>query len=62
MKATKTNLGRCLRAYRLLNEVTIRQLAKELGLSTATAMRIEHGYAMDGVNLLKVFNWMARRS
>jgi transcriptional regulator with XRE-family HTH domain len=59
---TKNNLGRCLRAYRILNEKTIRELAKEIGLSAATAMRIEHGYAMDAANLLKVLNWMMRNS
>ncbi len=62
MKATKTNLGRCLRAHRLLSDKTIRALAKEIGLSTATAMRIEHGYAMDAGSLLKVLNWLMRVS
>jgi len=57
-RARQTNLGRCLQTYRALSEISIRDLAPKIGISSATLMRIEHGYAMDASSLMKVLTWL----
>jgi len=59
MKIKKTNLARCLRSYRLLSETTMRELAKEIGITAPGVCRIEQGHSIDATTLLKVMNWMA---
>ena len=52
-----TNLGRMLRCYRQMNEHELRSMAKEVGVSAATLMRIEHGRECDASTLVKVLQW-----
>lgn len=55
-----TKLGACLRSYRLLKELDLRTLGKEIGISAPTLMRIEAGRQTDAGTLLKILNWMLR--
>ena len=56
-----TRLGRMLRCYRQMHEVELRSVAKEIGISAATLMRLEHGYDCDAATMLKVLNWAMTR-
>jgi len=38
-------------------DIELRSLAKEIGISAATLMRIEHGYIPDGETMAKVLAW-----
>lgn len=51
-------LGIVIRKYRLMSELGIRELAKEIGTSTATLSRIERGFPADGNTLAKVLVWL----
>lgn len=53
-------LGAVLRCYRLLKELDLRTLGKEIGISAPTLMRIEAGRATDADTLMKILNWMTR--
>lgn len=55
------NLGRVLRAYRLLSEIEQRELGKAIGIGASTLCRIELGYAPDGFTLTKILDWLMRR-
>lgn len=56
--SSKTTLGKVLKVYRLHSELTLRELANEVGIAAATLMRIEHGQVPDGATLFKVFTWL----
>lgn len=58
--AKPTKLGAVLRSYRLLKELDLRTLGKEIGVSAPTLMRIEAGRQTDAGTLLKILNWMIR--
>lgn len=49
---------RVLRCWRVMEELTIRQAAKQIGISAATLMRIEHGRNFDAATLAKILQWM----
>lgn len=51
-------LGTILRKYRKMEELTVRDLALEIGLSAPTLSRIERGEKMDGDTLVKILGWM----
>jgi len=51
-------LGILLKKYRAMIDIELRSLAKEIGISAATLMRIEHGYLPDGRTVAKVLAWM----
>jgi transcriptional regulator with XRE-family HTH domain len=53
-----TNLGRILRAYRLLGELEQRTLAKRIGISASTLCRLEMGHQPDATIMLHVWTWM----
>lgn len=53
-----TRLGRMIRCYRQMNERELRTVAKEIGISAATLMRIEHGRECDASTLMKILQWM----
>ena len=55
-------LGNVLKKWRLHQELTIRALAAEIGISGATLCRIEDGRALDGETLMKVFNWLCEKT
>ncbi len=46
-------VGIVLKKYRLMNEWSLRDMAKQIGISAATLMRVEMGHVPDG-NTLKL--------
>ena len=58
----QTHLGEMLRLYRMVRGMTLRQLAPQIGISTATLMRIEYGQAFDAVTLLKLWAWLTSQT
>jgi plasmid maintenance system antidote protein VapI len=58
--APTTNLGAMLRTFMAMERWSMRTLAPEIGVSSATLHRICAGYDMDADTLLKVINWMMR--
>jgi transcriptional regulator with XRE-family HTH domain len=51
-------LGDILRKWRLMSDLTVRDAAKEIGISSPTLSRIEQGISMDGTTLAKILRWM----
>ena len=56
-----TNLGLILRKWRVVNEIGVRELAADVGISHATLSRIELGHQMDAQTFLRLMNWMMRQ-
>lgn len=54
---TAVKLGKVIRTYRLMQELTLRELGKEIGIGAATLMRLEQGRDPDGATLAKVWTW-----
>lgn len=52
-------LGRLLKCYRIHEEITIRDLAKEIGIGTATLYRLEQGKDVDGKATFKILIWLS---
>lgn len=52
-------LGKVLKKYRLMMELDLRTMAKEIGIGSSTLMRIEHGYDLDFKTFKKVFDWLS---
>jgi hypothetical protein len=53
-----TRLAQMLHLYRTVNRLSLRDLEPEIGVSKATLMRIEHGYACDVDTWLKLQAWL----
>jgi transcriptional regulator with XRE-family HTH domain len=53
-------LGKVIRTYRLMQELTLRELGQEIGIGAATLMRIEKGHDPDGPTLVKVQAWLGQ--
>jgi transcriptional regulator with XRE-family HTH domain len=51
-------LGKVIRTYRVVNELALRDLGKQIGIGAATLMRLEQGREPDGSTLAKVLAWM----
>lgn len=52
-------IGLLLRKWRLINDIAVKELAAEIGISVATLYRMENfGAHTDGVTLLKILNWL----
>jgi transcriptional regulator with XRE-family HTH domain len=51
-------IGKILTDYRYTNRMSMRELAKQLGVSVATVCRIEKGLPMEQVTILKLINVM----
>jgi DNA-binding Xre family transcriptional regulator len=49
-----------LKKWRLINEIQVKELAAELGISKATMYRLESGGGIDGETLMKIFNWLTQ--
>lgn len=56
-----TRLGEMLRLYRTVRGHSLRDLAPQLGISSATLMRIESGQAFDADTLLKMWAWLTEK-
>lgn len=55
-----TNLGLCLRRYRIMGERSMRDIGKELGIGASTWMRLEHGYMPDADTMVKLLVWFLK--
>jgi transcriptional regulator with XRE-family HTH domain len=51
-------IGNLLSLYRYKNDLTVRQMADQLGVSAATVSRIESGKDIDAKTLIKLINWL----
>jgi transcriptional regulator with XRE-family HTH domain len=46
--------------WRTVNRHSLRDLGKEIGVSAATLMRVEHGYGTDAATFVKLLAWMTK--
>lgn len=53
-------LGELIRLYRNIENIGIRDLAKELGISYSTLSRVERGEMMDGKTLAALLHWLTK--
>jgi len=53
-----TRFGSMLRLYRTVRQQSLRDIAKETGVSHATLMRIEHGEAFDVATWMALQRWL----
>lgn len=51
-------IGKVLHSYRVMNEISLRDLGKQLGISAATLMRLEKGNNIDAQSMFKVMQWL----
>lgn len=51
-------VGQVIADYRHANRIGVRELAKDIGVSTATLNRIEHGNVCDSTALTKILGWL----
>lgn len=51
-------LGILLRKFRVMSDLTIRDLAREIGVSSAVLSRIERGENCDSRTLMRILNWL----
>lgn len=58
LKPRQRRIGALLVLYRATLRIGIREMAREIGISAATASRIERGHAMDAETLLKMWAWL----
>jgi plasmid maintenance system antidote protein VapI len=56
----ETNLGAMLRTFMAMERWTMRKLAPQIGISSATLHRACNGHSLDADTLLKIINWMVR--
>lgn len=54
-------LGKVIKAYRIHNEISLRELSLKIGVSAATISRIENSnFNPDLVTFNKILNWLIR--
>lgn len=53
-------LGPMMLAYRMKYDITVREMAIEIGVSPATISRIEHARPIDTQTMVKLINWLFR--
>lgn len=51
-------LGEIISRWRKMCDVTIREAAKDIGISPATLSRIENGKPSDGKSLALILTWL----
>jgi transcriptional regulator with XRE-family HTH domain len=51
-------LGYVLNRYRVISELSLRELGAEIGIGAATLMRLEQGRVPDGETLAKILIWL----
>lgn len=54
-------LGLVLRKWRVVSELTLREVAGEIGIGYATLLRIEQGEDVDGRTLIRVAAWLTEK-
>ncbi len=55
-------LGEVMRKFRVMSELSQRDLAEQIGLNVSTICRIENGEGMDGKTLAKVLVWLTEEA
>lgn len=56
----EAHLGRVLKLWRNVRDLTTRDFAIELGISHSTLSRIENGKPMELTTWLKIQNWLLK--
>ena len=51
-------IGDVLRKWRKMSDFTLKDAAKEIGVTLSTLARIESGEMMDGETLAKILTWL----
>jgi DNA-binding XRE family transcriptional regulator len=51
-------LGTVIRRYRIMSELSLRDVGKEIGIGAATLMRLEQGRETDSGTIAKVLAWL----
>jgi transcriptional regulator with XRE-family HTH domain len=51
-------LGAVIRRWRITSDLSLKEVAKDMGISLPTLSRLEHGHEIDGRTLLSVINWL----
>ena len=54
-------IGKLLKKWRAINELSIREVAEEIGIATATLYNLEAGRAIDSETMLRIVNWLFRK-
>lgn len=54
-------IGRILKLRRSILNQGVRELSKQIGISSATLSRIENGKDIDGKTMLKIIVWLMRK-
>lgn len=49
-----------LRRWRLMEELDLRTVGKEIGIGAATLMRVEQGHQPSGKTLARILNWLIK--
>lgn len=44
-----------------MNELTVRELGAQIGISPASVTRLEHSHECDASTLVKIMNWLFTR-
>lgn len=57
-KPDTTKIGNMIHSYRRMNEIQVRDLAKEIGIGASTLCLVEAGKSVDQETMLKLINWM----
>lgn len=55
-------IGKLIRLYRVANNISIREMAVKLGMSTATLSRIENGKPCDQQHMVGLICWLFSES
>lgn len=54
-------IGNLIKSWRTIEQISLRDLAPEIGTSVATLSRVERGELMDGATLAKILIWMTSK-
>ena len=54
-------IGKVIRKWRLMQDLDLRSVGKEIGISAATLLRVEIGHDPSGVTLTKILTWLFRK-
>lgn len=53
-------IGTVIKQYRIADDLTLRDVGRDIGIGAATLMRLEQGRDPDGATLTKVLMWLLR--
>lgn len=56
-----TQLGKMITLWRAVHQLSFRDLAPQIGISSATLLRIEQGYEVDTATFFKLLEWLRKR-